>query len=253
MTRTSLFAAALSAAALTALAVLAVEPRPAAPAPPPVPGPAGPVGPGPGGPARPAPRQAIVVVGRGTVEAQPDRAIVTVGAQAIRPAAQESQERVNAAMTQVLGRVAGLGIPRDRIQTVEISLLPQRNTAGAITGYQAVQRVAVTVDDLALVGRVFDAAVAGGANLLDGVAFTLRDPSASRSRALAAAFLDARAAAGALAGAAGVGTLRLVRIEEAEAALPQPRSVAFAAPATPTPVLPGTLSVSAQVRVVYGF
>jgi uncharacterized protein len=199
--------------------------------------------------------QTIAVVGRGTVEAAPDRALVTIGAQAIRPTAQEAQERVSGTMTQVLQRVMALGIPRERIQTVEINLYPQRRPqSGDITGYQAVQRLRVTVDDLALVGRVLDAAVTAGANLLDGVSFTLRDSASYRARAFAAAAQDARATANALAAASGVTIARVVRIEEMGAAIPIMRGpMVQAAPEASTPVLPGTLSVTSQVRVIFGF
>lgn len=200
--------------------------------------------------------QTIVVLGRGVVEAAPDRALVTIGAQAIRPNAQEAQAQVSTTMTQVLQRVMALGIPRERIQTVEINLFPQRRPqSGEITGYQAVQRARVTVDDLSLVGRVLDAAVTGGANLLDGVSFTLRDAASYRTRAFAAAAQDARATANALAGAAGLTIARVVRIEEVGAAVPVTRSFAApgASPEATTPVLPGTLSVTAQVRVIFGF
>ena len=207
-----------------------------------------------GVPAPRLPAQSIIVTGRGTVEATPDRAIVTVGAQVTRPTAQEAQERTSATMTQVLRQVTALGIPRERIQTVEINLYPQRRPqSGEISGYQAVQRAAITVDDLALVGRVFDAAVTAGANLLDGVSFTLRDPSAARTHAFAAAVQDARATANALAAAAGVTVLRVVRIEEMGVSIPVRGRTLQAAPEATTPVLPGTLSVSVQVRAVFAF
>jgi uncharacterized protein len=201
------------------------------------------------------PGQVIVVSGRGIVEAIPDRALVTIGAQITRPTAREAQEQAGATMTQVLRQVTALGIPRERIQTVGISLYPQRRPpSGDISGYQAVQRAAVTVDDLALAGRVLDAAVAAGANLVDGVSFTLRDPAVSRTRAFAAAVQDARASANALATAAGVSISRVVRIEEVGAAVPIVRGPALqAAPDASTPVLPGTLSVSVQVRAVFAF
>jgi len=210
--------------------------------------------PAPGVPAPRLPAQSIIVTGRGTVEATPDRAIVTVGAQVTRPTAQEAQERTSATMTQVLRQVTALGIPRERIQTVEINLYPQRRPpSGEISGYQAVQRAAITVDDLALVGRVFDAAVTAGANLLDGVSFTLRDPSAARTHAFATAVQDARATANALAAAAGVTVLGVVRIEEMGVSIPVRGRALQAAPEATTPVLPGTLSVSVQVRAVFAF
>ncbi len=235
------------AAALVAALMLIGNPAGAAPAPMPIPTPDG----------LPAiwPGQAIVVSGRGVVEAAPDRALVTIGAQVIRPTAREAQEHASTTMTQVLRQVTALGIPRERVQTVGINLFPQRRPpSGDISGYQAVQRAAVTVDDLALVGPVLDAAVAAGANLLDGVSFTLRDPAAARTRAFAAAVQDARATANALASAAGVSIARVVRIEEMGAAVPIVRGPALqATPDASTPVLPGTLSVSVQVRAVFAF
>jgi uncharacterized protein YggE len=205
-------------------------------------------------PAMPAPglhsAEGIVVTGRGTVEATPDRSMVTVGAQFTRSTAQEAQEHASTVMNQILRQITALGIPRDRIQTVEIDLFPQRRPSGDISGYQAIQRIRVTVDDLNLVGRVIDAAVAAGANLVDGVAFTLRDPAAYRTRAFAAAVQDARATANAMAAAAGVTLLRIVRVEEFGTALPV-RVGVMQAPEASTPVLPGTLMISVQVRVVY--
>ncbi len=248
MIRTSILAA-VTAAALT----LGGNPAGAAPAGAPAPLPS-PGVPAPGFP-YPFYGQTIVVVGRGVVEAAPDRALVTVGAQAMRPTAQEAQERVSGTMTQVLQRVMALGIPRERIQTIEINLFPQRRPpSGDIAGYQAVQRARVTVDDLALVGRVLDAAVTGGANLLDGVSFTLRDSASHRARAFAAAAQDARATANALAAAAGLTIARVVHVEEIGSGVPVGRGMTVqGAPEASTPVLPGTLSVNAQVRVVFGF
>ena len=229
-------------AALAAVAVLLGNSAGAPPARAQVPAPAG---------ARPAsPGQTIVVIGQGAVEAVPDRATIDVGSQVTRPTAQDAQQRTSATMTQIIDRIMALGIPRDRIHTVEINLFPQRRPPSEeISGYQAVQRATVTVDDLSMVGRVVDA----GGNLVGDVTFTLRDPAAFRARALAAAVQDARATANVLAAAAGVTILRVVRIEEFGAATPVPRVGLQAAPAASTPVLPGTLTVSTQVRAIFAF
>lgn len=237
----------VAAAALVALLILIGTPAGAAPASAPFPTP--------DGSSAFLPGQAIVVSGRGVAEAAPDRALVTVGTQVTRPTAQEAQGLAGATMMQVLKQVTALGIPRERIQTVEINLYPQRRPpSGDISGYQAVQRAVVTVDDLGLVGRVIDAAVASGANLLNGVSFTLKDPAAYRTRAFTAAVQDARSTANALAAAAGVTIMRVVRIEEMGAAVPIARGPMMqAAPEMSTPVLPGTLSVSVQIRAVFAF
>ncbi len=202
--------------------------------------------------APPALAHTVVVIGQGTTEAAPDQALITVGAQATRAGAQEAQSQASTVMNRVVQQIVALGIPRERLQTVEISLLPQHQpNSDHISGYSAVQRIRATVDDLNLVGRVLDAAVSAGANLLDGVSFALRDPAASRARALAAAVQDARATASALAAAAGVSNLRLVHLEQVGSG--QPLRAVFQATPQATPVLGGTLSINEQVRAVFAF
>ena len=199
-----------------------------------------------------APAHIVVVIGQGTTEAVPDQALTTVGVQVTRPSAQEAQAVAGTAMNRVVQQIIALGIPRERLQTVEISLSPQHQpNSDQISGYSALQRIRATVDDLNLVGRVLDAAVSAGANLLDGVSFGLRDPAATRARALAAAVQDARATANALAGAAGIPNLRLVRLEEVSSG--QPLRAVFQVTSQTTPVLGGTLSINAQVRAVFAF
>jgi uncharacterized protein len=202
--------------------------------------------------ALPALAHTVVVIGQGTIEAAPDQALITVGFQVTRTSAQEAQALASTVMSRVVQQIIALGVPRERLQTVEISLLPQHQpNSDKISGYSAVQRIRATVDDLNLVGRVLDAAVSAGANLLDGVSFALRDPAATRARALAAAVQDARATANAVAGAAGISNLRLVHVEEVGSG--QPLRAVFQATPQATPVVGGTLSINEQVRAVFAF
>lgn len=241
-------------AALAALVLLPLSPAPshAQGAVPP-----GPV-PGPGTSLPPmVASNVIAVTGQGSVDATPDQATVGLGIQVMRPTAQEAQDQSNAAMDQVIRQVMALGIAREKIHTTTVSLFPVRRSGPGtpeIAGYQAVNRITVTVDDLRLVGRVIDTAVGAGANSVDSLTFGLRDASSYRARALRLAVQNAQAAAAAIASAAGVLNLRVVRIEE----VGQVVGVRFgiAAPnmqGAATPVEPGTVPVSAQVRAVYAF
>ncbi len=194
----------------------------------------------------------IVVTGEGSVDAAPDEATLTVGVQTLRKTAQDAQAGPNTAIDEVIGRIAALGIPRDHMRTSGVELSPQRGTGGTgpITGYIATNRVTITVDDPGIAGRVIDAAVAAGANELQGPSFGLRDSSGARTRALRLAMQNAQATASALAAAAGTGPIHLVRIEQA-GAVPSPRFAVTAQPAAS--VLPGTITVTANVRVTYAF
>ncbi len=234
-------------AALVSLALLAFSPT-AAPAQGAPPRP--PVAPGEAG-------RIITVTGHGSVDATPDEATITLGVQTIRPTAQEAQDQSAAAMDRIVRQIAALGVPRERLRTAAVNLVPVRKpgaSSAEVTGYEAVMRLVVTLDDLRLVGRVIDTAVAAGANAVYSLSFGLRDSSAYRARALRMAVQDARATAAAIAGAAGVSTLRLVRIDEIG-----PVAIARVGVAAPmaapggTPVVPGTLPVSVQIRAVYAF
>jgi len=213
----------------------------------------------PGGPApgRMMAERTIIVAGDGTVEAVPDRAVITLAVTVVRPTAQEAQRQSGMAMAQIVKQLLALGLPESAVRTTTVSLVPQRQPqsggTGPIIGYEADNRVAVTVDDISGAGQVIDTGVAAGANGVDGLEWELRDASVPSAQALRLAVQNAQATASAIAAAAGVSGLRLVRIEQVGAA-PVPRfGVAMAQMAPATPVLPGTLPVTQHVRAVFAF
>jgi uncharacterized protein YggE len=198
----------------------------------------------------------IVVTGSGSVDATPDRAMIGLSVIVQRPTAQEAQQQNAATMAQVVRQIVAAGIPQTNIRTATVSLYPQRRPdsggTGPIIGYQAVNRVVVTVDDISRAGQVIDAGVGAGANGVDGVEWTVRDASSYRTQALRLAVQNAQATANAIASAAGVGGLRLLRIEQAGAVI-APRAVGVMQSTAVTAVLPGTMPVNAEVRAVYAF
>jgi uncharacterized protein len=212
--------------------------------------------PGPGGP--PAARErTIAVTGDGSVDATPDRATVALSVIVQRPTAQEAQQQSAATMAQVVRSVVAAGIPQTAIRTTTVSLYPQHRPdsggTGPIIGYQSVNRVLVTADDITRVGAVIDAGVGAGANGVDSVNWTLRDATAYRAQAIRLAVQNAQATANAIAGAAGVGGLRLIRIEQVGVVMGPRVGVAVMQAAPATPVLPGTMPVTAEVRAVFAF
>ncbi|HKX18343.1 MAG TPA: SIMPL domain-containing protein [bacterium] len=199
----------------------------------------------------------VVVTGDGSVDATPDRASVALSVIVQRPTAHEAQQQNAATMAQVVRAIVGAGIPQTAIRTTSVSLYPQRRPdsggAGPIVGYQFVNRVVVTVDDISRVGQVIDAGVGAGANGVDSVEWELRDATAYRAQALRLAVQNAQATASTIASAAGVSGLRLIRIEQAGAVVGPRLAVGVMQAAPATPVLPGTMPVNAEVRAVFAF
>ncbi len=189
------------------------------------------------------------VVGEGRLDAPPDSVSVWVGVSARASQATAAYQQAATAIGQIVQAMLNLGIPREQLQTGQISLQPiyEQNR---LVGYEASATIKVTVRDVSQAGAVVDRAVAAGANNIQGVQFELADPAAYASRALTLAVQDAQRKATTLANSLGVQLGPVYRAEEETAGGPIPLG-ARAVVAEAIPVLPGTLPVVHRVLVEY--
>src|SRR5580704_1665011 len=108
------------------------------------------------------------LTGHGEAHAPPDMASVDLGVTTAAPTAGEAMARNAAAMTRVIAAVRAKGVADRDIATSTLSLAPQyaypQGQAQQLTGYQATNRITVTLADLTQVGAVVDAGVGAGAN-----------------------------------------------------------------------------------------
>lgn len=202
------------------------------------------------------PRPQVIVVGEGRVEAAPDMATITVGAQNDAATAAEALAATSTATARILENLSAAGIePRD-IQTDSLSLAPRYDYGRSdgqptLLGYTASHTVRVRVRDLATLGAQLDAAVAAGGNRFDGLVFGLQDPGPSEDAARTRAVQDALRKAALYAEAAGLNLGPVVSIvEQSGFAGPEPMFRADAASAAPpVPVAPGEVTTVATVSV----
>src|SRR6476661_7536263 len=208
------------------------------------------------GPGTAAERAVIVTTGEGIVKRAADRAWVSISAES-RARSPRDAQRANAdAMTAVLGRLKGAGVPADAIRTSGYDLQPEFDYANGkqtLRGYVARNSLEVRVDDIARVGEILDLAVGSGATSVSGIRFDLKDRSAAEREALKRAVADARARADAAASGAGLTIDRVVRIEEQRGYVQEPRPMAMrrdlAAESAQTPITAGELEVRATVTM----
>lgn len=205
-----------------------------------------------------APLSSIRVTGEAKISARPDRVQIDVGVTTHSATSQEAAAQNARELQMVLAalrKAAGAGA---ELKTVSYSLNPNyRYPKGggepALEGYTASNMVQVTLDELARIGAVIDAAGAAGANQVHSIQFTLRDQDAVRAQALREAALRARADADVLAGALGLKVVRVLTVEEnSPRVMPIPmyrRELAGASVAAATPVEAGTLDVTADVTL----
>jgi len=198
------------------------------------------------------PGRSVTVSGSGSVSVVPDRADVGFGVTTRAATAAAALAADAKAMTKLIAALKAAGIAPADIQTQLVSLSPQISPNGRVVAYEASNSVQARIRGIDRVGPIIDAAVAAGANTIDGPSLARSDADALYRRALAAAVSHARVKAAALAKAAKVKLGRVLRIVEGSSASPVPlagESAKAAAPATP--IEPGTTRIEASVTVTY--
>lgn len=195
--------------------------------------------------------------GQGRVEIKPDiasllLAIVTEGKTA-DDAVTKNAQKANEVVEQLLR----IEIPRADMSTTGLNLYPIYHTdtdsdGSEIIGYRAQNSLAVEAP-VRLAGKVFDVGVAAGANESSGLSFGLKDERPYRHQALDLAIKAARAEAEAVCRAMGV-TLNGPRtIQVIQGGGPVRLQSERLLMKSATPVLPGELAVTAEVRVTFEY
>jgi uncharacterized protein YggE len=194
----------------------------------------------------------------GEIKAAPDEATVTLGVQSKAATAQAAMQANAQAMNRIVAALKQAGIAEKDIQTSGLGLEAQydyqQNQPPRLDGYQASNTVTIVVEDLPKLGPVLDAAVAAGANQINGVGFGLKDPAAADDAARLAAVKALRAKADLYAQATGYHVARLVSLSEGGGYAPQPiRPMMLMAEKSrvATPIAPGEMDVRIDISGVY--
>lgn len=207
-------------------------------------------------------RPSISISSQGSTRITPDRATIQTGVQT-RGATAAAASAENARVAQrVINAIKGLGIGAEQISTVNYSVNPEyrhvENRSPEITGYTVHNTVVVDVRQIEQVGRVIDASLGAGANVINSLDFYASNTEEARRTALAAAIAKARLDAEVIARAAG-GTLGgLAQASVGASMIPMRRGVAegradMAMAAPPTPVEPGSELLTVHVTTRWYF
>ena len=200
----------------------------------------------------------INVSGVGRVFGSPDIALLNLGVRVEAETVAEAREQAAEAQTAIIDSLTANGVEERDIQTQQFSVQPQYDfpdRVQTIRGYEVRNILNVKVRDLDSTSQVLDDATAAGGNAVqvNGINFTIDDPSALEAEARELAVQDARSRAEDLAGHSGAQVGALVSISEftnfglgGEFA----RSVSQDAGAS-TPIMSGELEVVVNVNVVY--
>ncbi|MGD6817373.1 SIMPL domain-containing protein [Metabacillus sp. 84] len=200
------------------------------------------------------------VTGQGSAEATPDTALIQLGivteAEDVKTAQEENKLRLERAVNALFRQ----GINKEDIQTISYSISPKysfQDGKQTLVGYEVVNLISVKTERLDQIGAIVDTAVSNGVNRVDRVVFKLENAKPYVEAALQEAVKQAYEKAAVLAESYQVSLNRVpVRVTESSRSfVPYEReglSLA-AAPASSAQVFPGSLTVSAEVRVHYRY
>jgi uncharacterized protein YggE len=207
-------------------------------------------------------QQGIWVSGEGEVNVTPDIAILYLGIEAQAETVGEAQSQAAVAMTDVLAALADSGVAEEDIQTQYFSIDQITRwdydwEEEIVIGYRVVNMVTVTIRDVDQVGPIIDAVVAAGGDLtrINGVSFSVDDPTDYYDEAREVAMADALAKAEQLATLAGVELGDPFYISEGSLYLPVVyRETDFfveGAGMAPTPISAGEIELTLTVQVAF--
>jgi uncharacterized protein len=212
---------------------------------------------------RPEPVPQISVSATGATKREPDQAVLNIAVESAAPTARAAAQANATKMDALIAAVKAVGIPAPSIHTTSYQLDPDYSypkpgevAPPRITQYRATNIVQITVDTVARAGRVIDAAVASGANRLNGISFQIHDQEGARVEALRDAVKKARAEADAIAQSLGqhLGTVLFVSTSYQSTMPPPPRpymAMAGKMAEAATPIEPGQIETQATVNVTY--
>lgn len=204
----------------------------------------------------------IQVNGSGSVAGEPDLATLDLGVAVERETVAEAREAAAVSMTAILNSLRGNQVAEEDIQTGNLGIHPlydYGDKGRTLRGYMVNNTVRVKVRKLETLSAVIDdAADAGGNNIIiNSIQFMIEDTTPLQTQARKLAVEDAEEKARTLAETSGTELGEPLSITETTyfQGPPSPffqtgESLGDAA-RTSTPVLPGELTVTVTVNVVY--
>ena len=167
------------------------------------------------------PENTISISAEGKVEATPDLATVTLGVLSQGTTAKEVKDQNNEKVNKIIDYIKKQGVPEKDITTSQFYFYPQqdyKDGTSRITGYQGNKTVTVKVYGIdksqAVVEKILDGSVDSGANEIQGVYFSFKDPDDLRQQARKLAIAKAKEKAQELASEAGLKLGKVVSISE---------------------------------------
>ncbi len=193
----------------------------------------------------------ITVTATGAASGPPDRAVLTLGASAMRGEVATALAAVNGKIEKLISALAGYGIHGADIQTSDLSIWPEHGTEGAVAGFRVRNTVRITTTALDTLGELIGAATAmlGDLAEIHGLRFEVSDPSPLEALARVRAWSRAHDKARQLADLAGTRLGHAVEVKETSSQEQAPLYTMDLATPKGVPVETGGAGVEVHLKV----
>lgn len=206
-------------------------------------------------------QEGIVVSGEGKVSVVPDLATVNLGIEVEDTTVTAAQNQAASAMAMVMDALTDNGVAEEDIQTqyfniYRVTRWDDETWQEVVIGYRVSNTVSAKIRDMENIGSVIDAVVEVGGDLIrvNGISFSVEDPSIYYDEARDEAMADAKARAEALAELAGVRLGKPTHITENSyrpGSIYAPGARVDEAMESETPISPGETEITLNVQVTY--
>lgn len=174
-----------------------------------------------------APSRAVSVSGEGEVSVKPDRARLSLGAEALDPDLKKAEAQVNRTVRDFLAAAKKLGAREEQVSATGVSINPEYvwpdgGRERKFTGYRVSRQVELRVENLDRLGDFMLAATSAGFTGVSPPALESSRAPELRNQALVKAAEDARAKAKLLAETLGAKLGVVQRIAESSINMPMP-------------------------------
>ncbi|WP_290571500.1 SIMPL domain-containing protein [Idiomarina sp.] len=197
----------------------------------------------------------ISVTGAASVSAVPDQASISFAIEQRGNKLSALKTQVDQYTTRLIDDLLDRDIPRDNIQSFQLSIYPQYETDNdgkrEQRGFIVSRNIDVTLPSLALYDQIIDLAIAQGVTRVGQVRFEVSDQQQLYQQALQKAFENARNKAEFIATTAGLEIVSVMSVQEQSMARPVMFEMAAMDSRSKSPSLPGAQEIEARLNVVF--
>ncbi|MBW2978182.1 SIMPL domain-containing protein [Candidatus Woesearchaeota archaeon] len=201
----------------------------------------------------------INVEGSSELTVEPDEAEVWTGISIVKLNAQEAQDEANIVINAVIDELQAAGF--DDIETEQLSLYEERRWEegeSKVVGWRATQTLKIKTTELDKVGQIVDISVKNGANQINNINFGLSETEEQeyKKQALSDATKNAKSKAETIADSLEVKLGDIKSVSESDFYFrpymyAMEKAVGVDAVAEAAAIMPGKVTVTARVSIVY--